>query len=65
MEIAGAGTFDLLIESIGYLPYTVKGIRIEGNTHKALEKIYLSKKITRLADVIVVAPAESDRNQDR
>ena len=56
MEVAQTGVFDLLIESIGYLPYTLKGIRIESNTHKALEKIYLNKKITRLADVIVVAP---------
>ena len=56
MEVAETGLFDLLIESIGYLPYTLKGVRIESNSHKALEKIYLNKKITQLADVVVIAP---------
>jgi outer membrane receptor protein involved in Fe transport len=55
MEVTRTGIFDLLVESIGYLPFTVKGIHIEKNAHKALEKIYLGKKITRLADVTVIA----------
>jgi hypothetical protein len=56
MEVTQSGVFDLLVESIGYTPYTLKGVRIEVNSHRVLEKIYLNKKITKLADVVVVAP---------
>src|SRR5260221_7581208 len=63
MEVAQAGIYDLLIESIGYQSYTLKGVRIESNTHKSLDKIYLNKKITRLADVTVIEPQNLSENK--
>ena len=63
MEVIQTGLFDLLVESIGYLPFTLKGIKIDINTHKSLEKIYLGKKITRLADVTVIAPQNLIENK--
>ena len=63
MEVVQTGKFDLLVESIGYQSYTLKGIQIEKNAHKNLEKIYLGKKITKLADVIVIAPQNLIENK--
>lgn len=62
MEVQ-AGVFSLLVESIGFLPYSLNEIHIEKGSYKSLEKIYLRKKITRLQDVTVVAPQNLVENK--
>jgi outer membrane receptor protein involved in Fe transport len=63
MEVAQTGVFNLLVESIGYLPYSLNEVQIDKSTYKSLEKIYLRKKITRLQDVTVVAPQNLIENK--
>jgi len=48
MEVSQTGSFNLLVESIGYLPYKLYEIRIDKYARQTLEKIYLRKKITEL-----------------
>jgi hypothetical protein len=56
MEVAQTGMFDLQLESEKVRARLTEIDEILRNTHKQLEKIYLNKKITRLADVVVIAP---------
>lgn len=63
IEIAKTGIFKVLVESIGYLPYSISQVRIDNNMHKTLEKIYLRKKITQLKDVTIVAPQNLIENK--
>jgi len=49
------GYYDVLIESIGYMPFSAKHLLLNKKNAKILDKIHLSKKVTSLADVTVVA----------
>jgi ferric enterobactin receptor len=63
MEISQAGSFNLLVESIGYQPYALNHIQLDKKSYKSLEKIFLSKKVTQLQDVTVVAPQNLIENK--
>jgi ferric enterobactin receptor len=63
LEINKTGNFSLLVESIGYLPYTISQVQIDQGAHKSLEKIFLKKNITILSDVTIVAPQKLIENK--
>ena len=54
LEIPKTGSYDVLVESIGYLPYSYKNLLIEKNINKFPGKIYLRKKTTQLQSVTVM-----------
>jgi ferric enterobactin receptor len=63
LEVNKTGYFNILVESIGYLPVTLSRILIDRNAYKKLDKILLSKKITSLENVTVVAPQKLIENK--
>ena len=63
LEVNKTGYFNILVESIGYLPFTISRVLIDKNAYKKLDKILLSKKITSLENVTVVAPQKLIENK--
>jgi ferric enterobactin receptor len=63
IEISQTGFFNLLVESIGYQPYSLKHIQLDKEDYKSLDKIYLAKKIVLLQDVTIVAPQNLIENK--
>src|SRR6185312_13547954 len=58
------GYFNILFESIGYQPFSIKHILLDRKASlKELPKIYLSKKTTSLESVTVTAPANLVENK--
>jgi ferric enterobactin receptor len=47
------GYFDILVESIGYVPFSIHHILIDKSSFKNLGKIFLAKKITNLQAVTI------------
>jgi len=55
LEGLKSGFYDLLVESIGYMPYSAKNILVDKKNARLLDKILLSKKVTTLQGVTVIA----------
>ncbi len=63
LEIPKKGVFNVLVESIGYLPYSFNNLLIDKITNKFPEKIYLSKKTTVLQTVTIVGSQKLIENK--
>jgi len=50
-----SGFYNILVESIGYLPYSAKHILLDKKNVRLLDRILLSKKVTTLQGVTVIA----------
>jgi ferric enterobactin receptor len=63
LKMGKSGNFSMLVESIGYKPFSVEYIFSGKNARNGIEKILLSKKITTLDDVTIVAPQNLIENK--
>ncbi len=63
LEVSKPGYFNILVESIGYIPYSAHHLLIDKNSFKNLGKILLAKKVTSLQAVTITSSQKLIENK--
>ncbi|MDP9041600.1 MAG: carboxypeptidase-like regulatory domain-containing protein, partial [Bacteroidota bacterium] len=63
LDVTKTGVFNILVESIGYLPYSINTVALDERHTKNIGKIYLNKKNTQLQSVTVVGSQKLIENK--
>ncbi len=63
LEVSKPGYFNILVESIGYTPYSAHHLLIDKNSFKNLGKILMAKKVTSLQAVTITSSQKLIENK--